>query len=125
MSALLDLFTAVALVLGALFFLAGVVGLLRFPDTLSRLRAHARHAAGEVLLGIGSGVLLDDETAIPQGSAYVQVASYRSWIDATMAGSGQQAIWVSSIPEPSSLLLCALGGMAILARRTGQPARNG
>lgn len=85
----------------------------------------ATDSAGEVLLGIGSGVLLDDETAIPQGSAYVQVASYRSWIDATMAGSGQQAIWVSSIPEPSSLLLCALGGMAILARRTGQPGRNG
>ena len=50
MSALLDLFTAVALVLGALFFLAGVVGLLRFPDTLSRL--HALTKADNVGLGL-------------------------------------------------------------------------
>ena len=50
MSALLDLFTAVALVLGALFFLAGVVGLLRFPGTLSRL--HALTKADNVGLGL-------------------------------------------------------------------------
>jgi multicomponent Na+:H+ antiporter subunit G len=50
MSTLLDLFTAVALVLGALFFLAGVVGLLRFPDTLSRL--HALTKADNVGLGL-------------------------------------------------------------------------
>lgn len=50
MSALLDLFTAVTLVLGALFFLAGVVGLLRFPDTLSRL--HALTKADNVGLGL-------------------------------------------------------------------------
>jgi len=50
MSALLDLFTSVALVLGALFFLAGVVGLLRFPDTLSRL--HALTKADNVGLGL-------------------------------------------------------------------------
>ena len=50
MSALLDLFTTVALLLGALFFLAGVVGLLRFPDTLSRL--HALTKADNVGLGL-------------------------------------------------------------------------
>lgn len=50
MSELLDLFTAVTLVLGALFFLAGVVGLLRFPDTLSRL--HALTKADNVGLGL-------------------------------------------------------------------------
>lgn len=50
MTALLDLFTAIALVLGALFFLAGVVGLLRFPDTLSRL--HALTKADNVGLGL-------------------------------------------------------------------------
>jgi multicomponent Na+:H+ antiporter subunit G len=49
-SALLDLFSTVALVLGALFFLAGVVGLLRFPDTLSRL--HALTKADNVGLGL-------------------------------------------------------------------------
>ena len=50
MRAALDLFTMVALVLGALFFLAGVVGLLRFPDTLSRL--HALTKADNLGLGL-------------------------------------------------------------------------
>jgi multicomponent Na+:H+ antiporter subunit G len=50
MTALLDLFTTVTLLLGALFFLAGVVGLLRFPDTLSRL--HALTKADNVGLGL-------------------------------------------------------------------------
>ncbi|RPI12320.1 MAG: Na+/H+ antiporter subunit G, partial [Lysobacterales bacterium] len=37
MSAALDLFTIVAVSAGVLFFFAGVVGLLRFPDALTRL----------------------------------------------------------------------------------------
>lgn len=36
---LLDLFSVVAVVAGAFFFLAGSVGLLRFPDAYSRLHA--------------------------------------------------------------------------------------
>lgn len=39
MSGVLDLFTLVAVALGAFFFLAGTAGLLRFPDSLSRLHA--------------------------------------------------------------------------------------
>jgi len=39
MGGALDLLTIAAVSLGALFFLAGTVGLLRFPDTLSRLHA--------------------------------------------------------------------------------------
>lgn len=39
MSALLDLFSVVAIVAGAFFFLAGTVGLLRFPDAYTRLHA--------------------------------------------------------------------------------------
>lgn len=85
----------------------------------------ATDSAHELLLGIASAVLIDNDTALPIGSAYVQVASYKSWIDATMAASGQQATWVSSVPEPTSLLLCVAGGMAILARRPGQIRRNG
>jgi multicomponent Na+:H+ antiporter subunit G len=50
MSAALDLFTAIAVLSGAVFFLAGVVGLLRFPDTLSRL--HALTKADNVGLGL-------------------------------------------------------------------------
>jgi monovalent cation/proton antiporter MnhG/PhaG subunit len=35
----LDIFTIVAVSAGAFLFLAGTVGLLRFPDALTRLRA--------------------------------------------------------------------------------------
>jgi multicomponent Na+:H+ antiporter subunit G len=36
---LADLLTVVSISLGAVFFLAGTVGLLRFPDALTRLHA--------------------------------------------------------------------------------------
>lgn len=39
MSALLDVFSIVAIAAGAFFFLAGTVGLLRFPDAYTRLHA--------------------------------------------------------------------------------------
>lgn len=39
MNWLLPAFTMLALLAGTLFFLAGTVGLLRFPDTLTRLHA--------------------------------------------------------------------------------------
>jgi len=35
----LDILTIAAIALGAFFYLAGTIGLLRFPDTLSRLHA--------------------------------------------------------------------------------------
>jgi len=50
MSLILDAFTVVAVSLGAVFFLAGAVGLLRFPDTLTRL--HALTKADNVGLGL-------------------------------------------------------------------------
>ncbi len=39
MSPVLDLFSIAAISAGVFFFLAGTVGLLRFPDALSRLHA--------------------------------------------------------------------------------------
>ena len=39
MSYLLDLFSIAAIVAGAVFYLAGTVGLLRFPDAYNRLHA--------------------------------------------------------------------------------------
>lgn len=56
MSTVLDLFTACALSAGAFFFLAGVVGLVRFPDTLSRL--HALTKADNLGLGLIVAALL-------------------------------------------------------------------
>jgi multicomponent Na+:H+ antiporter subunit G len=39
MSMLLDLFSIAAIAAGALFYMAGTVGLLRFPDAYTRLHA--------------------------------------------------------------------------------------
>ncbi len=50
MSFVLDLFTMGAVLAGALFFLAGTVGLLRFPDPLTRL--HALTKADNLGLGL-------------------------------------------------------------------------
>ena len=50
MSAAADLLTVVAVSLGGVFFLAGTVGLLRFPDPLGRL--HALTKADNLGLGL-------------------------------------------------------------------------
>lgn len=50
MIALLDLFTITAVSAGTFFFFAGTVGLLRFPDSLTRL--HALTKADNLGLGL-------------------------------------------------------------------------
>jgi len=50
MSFVLEIFSIIAVSAGAFFFLAGTVGLLRFPDTLSRL--HALTKADNLGLGL-------------------------------------------------------------------------
>jgi multicomponent Na+:H+ antiporter subunit G len=51
---LLDAFSIVAIVAGAFFYLAGTVGLLRFPDAYSRLHALTKaDNLGLVLVVIG------------------------------------------------------------------------
>ena len=50
MSAVLDLFTILAVGAGVFFFLAGAVALVRFPDSLSRL--HALTKADNLGLGL-------------------------------------------------------------------------
>ena len=50
MAPLLDLWTYALVSLGAFFYLAGPVGLLRFPDTLTRL--HALTKADNLGLGL-------------------------------------------------------------------------
>jgi len=52
---LLDLFSVAAISAGAFFFFAGTVGLLRFPDSLTRLHALAKAdnlGLGLVALGL-------------------------------------------------------------------------
>jgi multicomponent Na+:H+ antiporter subunit G len=65
MNTILDLFTIVLVLAGAVFFLAGVVGLLRFPDTLSRL--HALTKADNVGLGLVVIALLPQAGSIGTG----------------------------------------------------------
>jgi len=51
----LDVFTIVAVTAGAFFFLAGTVGLLRFPDVFTRLHALTKAdnlGLGLVILGL-------------------------------------------------------------------------
>ena len=50
MSIMLDIFTVLAVSVGAFFFVAGTVGLLRFPDPLTRL--HALTKADNLGLGL-------------------------------------------------------------------------
>jgi multicomponent Na+:H+ antiporter subunit G len=50
MSILRDIFTVLAVIGGAFFFMAGTVGLLRFPDPLTRL--HALTKADNLGLGL-------------------------------------------------------------------------
>jgi multicomponent Na+:H+ antiporter subunit G len=55
MSAALNVFTIAAISFGAFFFLAGTVGLLRFPDTLTRLHAPTKAdtlGLGLIVLGL-------------------------------------------------------------------------
>ena len=50
MTTLLELFRVAAISVGAFFFVAGTVGLLRFPDSLTRL--HALTKADNLGLGL-------------------------------------------------------------------------
>lgn len=50
MSFILDLWTVIAVAAGAIFFLAGTTGLLRFPDAFTRL--HALTKADNLGLGL-------------------------------------------------------------------------
>ncbi|UZF93649.1 cation:proton antiporter [Bosea sp. NBC_00550] len=71
MSALADLFTIVLVTAGALLFLAGTLGLLRFPDTLSRL--HAISKADNLGLGLIVIGLLPQATSVAGGLKLVCV----------------------------------------------------
>jgi multicomponent Na+:H+ antiporter subunit G len=50
MTVVLEIFSIIAICFGTFFFFAGTVGLLRFPDSLSRL--HALTKADNVGLGL-------------------------------------------------------------------------
>lgn len=80
MNTALDLFTVVAVSAGVLFFLAGVVGLLRFPDALTRL--HALTKADNVGLGLIVAGLLPQAGSVLAGLKLLLV-----WLTVLLAGA--------------------------------------
>jgi len=80
MTLLADLVSIVAIVAGAVFFLAGTLGLLRFPDTLTRL--HALTKADNLGLGLVVFGLLPHVDGVATGLKLVVV-----WLLVMLAGA--------------------------------------
>jgi multicomponent Na+:H+ antiporter subunit G len=80
MSFVLDIVTITAVSAGAFFFLAGTVGLLRFPDTLTRL--HALTKADNLGLGLLVLGLLPQAESLRDGIKLICV-----WIIVLLAGA--------------------------------------
>jgi len=80
MSAVLNAATVVLLVIGLVFFLAGTLGVLRFPDALSRL--HALTKADN--LGLGFIVLA---LMLQTGDAWVIAKLLLVWLLAVFAAA--------------------------------------
>lgn len=103
----LDILTIVAVSLGAIFFLAGTVGLLRFPDTLTRL--HALTKADN--LGLGLVVL----GLLPQVSGPLSaLALLAVWLLALLSGAtvGQLLAGKAAMPDPDRAPTLAPGAGA-------------
>jgi multicomponent Na+:H+ antiporter subunit G len=86
MSVLVDIFTIATVSAGLFFFLAGTVGLLRFPDTLTRL--HALTKADNLGFGLIVLGLLPQSPDLASGLKLVVV-----WLLVQLAaGSASQLI---------------------------------
>ncbi len=94
MKLFLDLWTVVSVVAGAFFFFAGTVGLLRFPDSLTRL--HALTKADNLGLGLVVLGLLPQLDSVSAGLKIVGIwllvllsgATAAQWIARTLRQSG-------------------------------------
>ena len=80
MTSFLDVVSIVAIVAGAIFFLAGTLGLLRFPDTFTRL--HALTKADNLGLGLVVFGLLPQVNGVVTGLKLVVV-----WLLVMLAGA--------------------------------------
>lgn len=80
MSLARDLVTIAAVSAGAFFFLAGTVGLLRFPDTLTRL--HALTKADNLGLGLVVFGLLPQAGSLRDGLKLIGI-----WLLGLLAGA--------------------------------------
>ncbi len=80
---LLDLWTIVAISAGGLFFLAGTVGLLRFPDSLTRL--HALTKADNLGLGLVVLGLLAQVESVLGGVKLLLIWGLVMWASAAVS----------------------------------------
>jgi multicomponent Na+:H+ antiporter subunit G len=89
MSGWLDIFTVLAVSAGIFFFLAGTVGLLRFPDALTRL--HALTKADNLGLGLVVIGLLPRVDGIPEALTLVAI-----WLLALLGGGAASQLIAQS-----------------------------
>jgi multicomponent Na+:H+ antiporter subunit G len=80
MTSLLNVASVVAIAAGAIFFLAGTLGLLRFPDTFTRL--HALTKADNLGLGLVVLGLVPQADGVATGLKLVVV-----WLLVMLAGA--------------------------------------
>jgi multicomponent Na+:H+ antiporter subunit G len=88
-----DLYTLTLVTLGALFFLAGTVGLLRFPDTLSRL--HALTKADNLGLGL---VVLGLLPQVPWPATALKLIAV--WLLALLSGATVGQLLAGAVRPP-------------------------
>jgi multicomponent Na+:H+ antiporter subunit G len=93
---MLDLVTIVAVSAGAVFFLAGTVGLLRFPDTLTRL--HALTKADNLGLGLVVLGLLPQAESLQGGLKLVCV-----WLLVLVSGATVSQLVAQAARERADL----------------------
>jgi multicomponent Na+:H+ antiporter subunit G len=91
MTLLLDLWTGLLVAAGAVFFLAGTVGLLRFPDALTRL--HALTKADNLGLGLIVLGLLPQVDSILSGLKLLAVWLLTQVAGATVTQLIARAVW--------------------------------
>ena len=93
MNVLLQAWTAIAVTAGAVFFLAGTVGLLRFPDPASRL--HALTKADNLGLGLVILGLLPHAGGVAGGLKLACI-----WLLVLLAGSTAAQLVARTLAPP-------------------------
>jgi multicomponent Na+:H+ antiporter subunit G len=79
MNLVLDAFTVLAVLAGAILFMAGTIGLLRFPDQLSRLHALTK------VDNLGMGLIVAG--LLPQGGVLMAIKLLSTWLLVQLSGA--------------------------------------
>jgi len=91
----IDAFTIVAILAGLFFFVAGTVGLLRFPDTLTRL--HALTKADNLGLGLVVLGLLPQTDSVFAGLKLILV-----WLLVLLASAAVSQLIARTARQPEA-----------------------